>query len=576
MTQGASEGGYAQRVVLTTGCYIPLPALVTHHLHLTPLDPAAALECFTALLNHPLHPDEMDDANQLCAALGYVPLALEVAASAVVVSGIPLSFLADHAAQNPLNNLLDGEQELRSRLVQAFESFDTEIQKRFALLSTLGVPSFGLESAAALRAKTSFAPYTSPHATCELDHQEQEVDTWNDTYIDGLNGSSKVHFDIPSEQLANAAADLGQLVRHSLADLVQPPPLNAINGARDKSGSYARYQLHPLLYAQSTNSLKQLEAEEIEKAKGNVQAYALGYIERHRWDISSLERERDFLFAALKQALYSEQYEHVVRFVDGLRHVSNNLPNPEDTKRFYLWGIQASQYLHDRQYQACFMNDLGRVYLEQSEFMQAKQLWTESLEIVASLKQPAPVHLWGALSDLGDLAYIQGEGDIAMEYAEMYLKHYQNSDNKIRTADAHYCYAVYARLQGQLDRAYKSVRSGMDILSQRGQISESSLENFIKLRVQAEWARVQGDYSASQVPIELAASLIQERGNYHLLADLLLEQARFARNQGRYHDARHLAQRVVLVAEQMKFPLYHQLGTQLLQQIAGTMPLSSI
>jgi tetratricopeptide (TPR) repeat protein len=551
--QRGNAGGYAQRVVLTTGCFIPLPALVTHHLHLAPLDPIAALECFTALLNRPLHADEMDDAKRLCAALGYLPLALEVAASAVVVAGIPLSFLVAHADQNPLNDLLDGEQELRSRLAQAFESFDTEIQKRFALLSTLGVPSFGLESAAALRA-------------------------------------------ITSEQLANAAADLGQLVRHSLVDLVQPPLLNAISDHRvpargtptmdglahevplpaGNTMDYARYQLHPLLYAQSVNSLKQLEAEEIEKARGNVQAYALGYIERHRWDISYLERERDFLFAALKEALFTEQYEHVVRFVDGLRHVSNNLPNPEEKKRFYLWGIHASQYLHDRQYQSCFMNDLGHVYLEQGEFLQAKQVWTESLEIVASLKQPAPVHLWGALSNLGDLAYIQGEGDAAMEYAEMYLKRYQNSDNAIRTADAHYCYAVYARLQGQLDRAYRSVSSAMDILSQRGQIPESSLENFIKLRVHAELARVQGDYSASQVPIELAASLIQQRGNYHLLADLLLEQARFARNQGRHHDARHLAQRVAQVAEQMKFPLYHQLGTQLLQQLAGTAPLSSI
>jgi ATP/maltotriose-dependent transcriptional regulator MalT len=109
----------------------------------------------------------------------------------------------------------------------------------------------------------------------------------------------------------------------------------------------------------------------------------------------------------------------------------------------------------------------------------------------------------------------------------------------------------------------------MDIISQYGPMRASSLESFIALRVQAELARVQGDYAASQVPIEQAARLIQERGNYRLLADLLLEQARFAARLGRRDDARHLAQRVAQVAEQMKFPLFHQLSTQLLQRLAG-------
>jgi len=142
--------GEAACKVLITSRYVPAPALLTHHLAVEPLEPAAALDLFTALLGRPLSDEQRADTEQLCAAVGYLPLAIEVAASAVTTKGIPLSLLSACLTENPLDRTLDGEREISSRLAQALDALAPEVQQRFVLLSTLGPRSFGLEGVAAL------------------------------------------------------------------------------------------------------------------------------------------------------------------------------------------------------------------------------------------------------------------------------------------------------------------------------------------------------------------------------------------------------------------------------------------
>ncbi|MHB8595064.1 MAG: ATP-binding protein, partial [Acidimicrobiales bacterium] len=101
---GHDENGVT---VLTTGRFVPAPALLRSHLHLEPLTPEAALELFTILLGRPLwQGEERQYAEQVCAAVGSLPLALELAAAAVTVGGISLALLAACLAENPLDPLL--------------------------------------------------------------------------------------------------------------------------------------------------------------------------------------------------------------------------------------------------------------------------------------------------------------------------------------------------------------------------------------------------------------------------------------------------------------------------------------
>lgn len=237
LRQNGNHTGYARRVILTTGRFIPPPALVTYHLHLGPLEPDAALALFTALIKRSLALEEVQAATQICAAVGYLPLAIEVAATAVAVEGIPLPFLAAHVAEHPLDGVLDGDYELRSRLTQALSAFDAQARRHFALLSTLGTPDFEWKSATAVLSKGTDVR-EDEHRGTPGNCQEEPV----------------------SNVVSSAIADLGLFVQHSLVELASSDePLATHSRGSALAGSGTRYHLHPLIYAYAENMLSQGE-----------------------------------------------------------------------------------------------------------------------------------------------------------------------------------------------------------------------------------------------------------------------------------------------------------------------------
>jgi AAA ATPase domain len=275
----SGEIGTPRCVVLTTSRYIPAPSLATYHLHLGPLDPDAALELFIALVSRSLDLEERSYAEQICAAIGYLPLAIEAAAASVETAGIPLSLLAARVAEHPLDTLLDGERELHSTLTQALDVFEPEMQRRFALLATLGTSSFGIESAAAIRAATTngrgLTFYDAP-AIGRLYASDYAVAISGSKARDERGG-----VDMPVAQLADAASDLGQFVRHSL---VEPKLHNSpgILHTYSLNGNGTRYSMHPLLHAYAVERLSHLEPEIVHTARGDALAYALAYVEHYK------------------------------------------------------------------------------------------------------------------------------------------------------------------------------------------------------------------------------------------------------------------------------------------------------
>ncbi|HEY6541769.1 MAG TPA: hypothetical protein VIZ18_12560 [Ktedonobacteraceae bacterium] len=392
--QKGSHMSYARRVILTTGHFIPPPALVTHHLHLGPLGPDAALKLFTELLKRSLTMEEVLSARQVCASVGYLPLAIEVAATAVSVEGIPLPFLAAYVAQHPLDNILDGDNVLRSRLAQALSAFDTQAQKRFAFLSTLGVSTFHLESAAAVLSSGTDATREGFGETSGSLPVEPVAGPVPGAHSSEENPISD-EIDLPLERLADTMADLGQFVQHSLIELTPPDRLAAPHDTESAlADQRIRYHLHPLIYAHSLNMLNQSDQEEVQTARRNVQTYALEYIERWKGETPHIEREYAFLVAALRQAVQDEQYGHVVQLVEGLLPVAAHRPNFEEGKRLILCGIEASKHLADRLHQVSFLNGLGLLSRRHEKFALATQAWTESLEIASSSLPHGHAEVW--------------------------------------------------------------------------------------------------------------------------------------------------------------------------------------
>jgi len=319
------------------------------------------------------------------------------------------------------------------------------------------------------------------------------------------------------------------------------------------------------------NRLEQLEPEAVAAAHCNVQVYALEYVERHQRDVPQLEREREFLLAALAQAWHREQYAQVVHLIAGLSYLAGRLDDREEGERILRWGIEASQHVRDQWHLAYFLNRLGGLLWSHCEWANARQVWEESLEIAQAFGHPPC--LWEPLSSLAHMADILGEYDAARHFAETILRA-QRVDDPSSIAVALFIRGFYARLRGDRDRAYEDFVSCLQPLSFQDP-GASSYEHFFILEVQTELARLHGDYAHTQAYTEAALSLARAFCDPYTVAVLLWDQALFARQQGVLDDVRPLALRLLDAKFQVGAPHFYQGGKWLLKQCPEISHISS-
>ncbi|HXR65734.1 MAG TPA: NB-ARC domain-containing protein, partial [Ktedonobacteraceae bacterium] len=227
----SAEHARGQRVILTTGQFVPSPALISTRLHIQPLRETAALELLSELLGAELSTLDLSATRQACAAVGYLPLALEGMATAVQANGIPLTLVAAHLIAHPLGGLLNSEEDVVAKIAKALASLEQEMRVNYLLLAALELSDFDLETAAA-----ALAPQPeSADAMCEATQ---------------------------TASLAHTAAILGQFVRLSLLELAPNTPGNAVG-----------YHMHPLLYHHARAMAHTLSRERVESARHNLQTY---------------------------------------------------------------------------------------------------------------------------------------------------------------------------------------------------------------------------------------------------------------------------------------------------------------
>lgn len=157
--------GRAEQVVMATCHVAPTSAMPVFHCQVRPLGAGAAVALLAGLLGHQLEGEERRAAERICAAVGYLPLAIELAATAAVTRELGLPALAARLCAKPLEGLARGDgEELRVALAQAFETFAAlgpQAWDQYAWLATLGARVFGLDSPAAIRAALPGRPRTN-------------------------------------------------------------------------------------------------------------------------------------------------------------------------------------------------------------------------------------------------------------------------------------------------------------------------------------------------------------------------------------------------------------------------------
>jgi tetratricopeptide (TPR) repeat protein len=526
---GGSESTPERRVVLMTTSYIPAPALVSYRLHLKPLKPEAALDLLGELVGHASVEAERESAEHICAAVGYLPLAIEGVATSVIAKGMPLSLLAARMSENLFETLLDGESEVRSRVGRVLEPLGSQMQRQFALLATAGTQTFGLESVTVVNAGSEF--------------------------IGGNEAGIHNSVDLPVAQLANTAADMGRFVRHSLLEIIPSETQHNSSGPR--------YRLHPVLRAYALERLGQLGPEAVAEAEHHLQAYALAYIERFQGDIERLEDESAFLLAAAEQAWSRNEHEQVVRFVAGLLPIAGCVTTYEEGEHLLLCGIHASRAIGDRYHLARFLNRLGVLLCSHGELTRAQHVFKESLQVAEEIGRPA--HVWNPLCNLAHVAHMQGEYGTARRYAEAFLQRMEQADDPGRIAVALFKRGFYARLQGDLEKACEDLKASVQLFTLHQPVLPN--ERVSELEARTEFARVQGDYARSREYVEAAVVLVQEMRDRYGVADLLYDQACYAHQQGMLDEARQLASRVLDIAKQIGARHFQVGGLAILQSV---------
>ena len=583
------EGPMGQRAVLLTSRFRPAPALLTAHRHLDMLAPEAALALFTALAGHSLTDAEREAAALICAALGHLPVAIEAAATAAFSRGIALPLLAARISERPLDALLDGDGALRARLARALEPLPEAIQHRFTLLGALGATAFGLEPVAAIQSAPPL-----PALAASADGPDGATQTALTVVREALQGgpvpASEAVADRPGgepahlDRLAAVAGELGQLVQHSLLAAMPSPaiaPRFAELGAQQlrqtRHEGQTRYQMHPVLSAYALDRLEQLDPEVAHAARRDAQAYALALVARHQGEPRLLERERDLLLAVLARAWQGEEFGVVVQLVAGLWHLVSRAGSYALAARTLVWGITASERLNDRYHLARFMGRLGSLLYYHGEAEQARHTWEASLRIAEQLRGSggAVGDLWQPLASLAMLACAEGDFASAQRLAETYLRRAEDHGGIPAVAGALFKRGVLAHLEGDLDQAYADLNACTRLLALRGAGETPSHDGIFEMAAQAELARVQGDFARAQHHTELAVALAEEVCDHYMVADLLLDQARFARLQERQEEARLLARRVVEVASQVEAHRLRLDGLSLLRQLPDAAKLLS-
>ncbi len=574
LAAGHAAGGVGpaeaeRRVVLVTSRYAPEAALIRIRQDVSPLDADAALALFTALLQRDLTPSETLHARAICMAVGNLPLAIELAATAAISEGIPLPLLAARLASHALDISADSRRELRLRLERELDAVDTEVRELFALLALLGTPAFTLEAAAALRD----ARWPEPTATDEVIPE-----------LAALAPDDVADAETAEDRLARTAALLGQLVRHSLLRIEgddagghDDDDDNGDDGDDDDdgpgpgSGVGLRYHLQPLVYACARERMEQLDPAMRERALHNAQRYALSYLCKHEEHPLALARQRDFLLAMVARAARGGQHAQVQRFVFGLTASQHNLlALRERSANLFTLAIRSSRLLHDSMSEARLLNRLGLLYYYDGSTAQARTAWETSANLCAELAARGIASgglAWYPLYNLAQLTWELGELETAQQYAEMSL-HHAREHCPTMVLPSLLTRAMVARACGDLVAARADLEACRDLKTAPMEVGPvATLIAGLRPCIEAEMARVEGVYRHSVAATEKSVAYFQAEDDLLSAANVLLEQARYAEVQDFRADARLFASRAVALGRKAHAEFVQARGKELLLRL---------
>jgi len=342
---------------------------------------------------------------------------------------------------------------------------------------------------------------------------------------------------------------------------IQEKILNGFNGLRTVEVDSpltcgARYLRQPTLVFHALERMEMLEPELMRGVRCDLLSYALAYVEQYRGDVPRLEREREFLCAALVQARRQDRHADVLRLVEGLSYLVGRFDNAADADCILLWGIEAACQLQDRQRQAYLLNRRGNLLFAHGHGKEGRRIWWESLDMAQGREIPG--YLWEIFHSFVYISDILQSYNEVQRFVGMVLQA-DRLDDLGSIAVALFVRGFRARFGYNAQQAYTDYQACLQHLPRAEPGTTLSAERQLFLMVvQAELARVQGDYPRSWEYSESALALARLYSDTYTIVDLLMDQALFAYRQREFADMHVLLSQVQTIAGQTNGPLFHK------------------
>ena len=297
---------------------------------------------------------------------------------------------------------------------------------------------------------------------------------------------------------------------------------------------------------------------------------ALAYIEHYRGDVPRLEHEKEFLCVALSQAWQQAKYDLVVRLVRELAQLTGRLNDFTEAEHMLHLGIEACRRIQDKQHLVNFLNRLGVLHFSHGKYQQGRRIWRISLRLAGRTRSSSG--LLEPFASFTQIADILGNFSAAQQFVETLLST-GNSEDQDSFVVALFIRGLYARFMNKLDSANEDFSYCLRLLSlQTNSSHHLTGRQIFTMAVQAELARVQGNYARSQQYTETALSLAQIFSDRYTVASLLIDQGLYSYRQGQYADTYKTFQRLRNIACQVAAPHVYQCSCYLERRLAQLSP----
>lgn len=342
---------------------------------------------------------------------------------------------------------------------------------------------------------------------------------------------------------------------------IQEKILNGLNGLQAVEMDSpltcgARYLQQPSLVFHALERMEMLEPELMRGVCCDLLSYALVYVEQYRGNVPRLEREREVLCAALVQAWRQGRYADVLRLVEGLSYLVGRFDNAADADRILLWGIEAARQLQDKRRQACLLNRRGNLLFSRGQNKEGRRIWWESLNMAQG--QQISAYLWEMFYSFVYIVDMLKSYNETQQIAEMFQQA-DRLDDLDSIAVALFVRGFRARFIRNSQQAYTDYQTCLQhLLRPETGTALSPARQFFMMVVQAELARVQGDYPRSWEYSESSLALARLYSDIYTVVDLLMDQGLFACQQGEFSDLYMICSQVQTIACQTNAPLFHQ------------------